>query len=48
MVGFDRDMKRDETLFATFTSAREFATVIAGAFISALLLVSAATSLPIA
>jgi hypothetical protein len=35
-------------MFATFTSAREAATVIAGAFVSALLLVSAATSLPIA
>ena len=35
-------------MFTTFTSARETATVLAGAFISALLLVSAATSLPIA
>ena len=35
-------------MFTTFTSVRETATVIAGAFISALLLVSAATSLPIA
>jgi hypothetical protein len=32
----------------TFTSIRETATIFAGAFISALLLVSAATSLPIA
>jgi hypothetical protein len=32
----------------TIASARETATVLAGAFISALLLVSAATSLPIA
>jgi hypothetical protein len=32
----------------TLASARETATVLAGAFISALLLVSAATSLPIA
>jgi hypothetical protein len=32
----------------TLSSARETATIIAGAFISALLLVSAATSLPIA
>jgi hypothetical protein len=31
-----------------FTSARETATVFAGAFVTALLLVSAATSLPIA
>ena len=35
-------------MFTTFTSVRETATVLAGAFISALLLVSAATSLPIA
>jgi hypothetical protein len=35
-------------MFATFSTARETATVFAGALISALLLVSAATSLPIA
>jgi hypothetical protein len=35
-------------MFASLTSARESATLFAGAFISALLLVSAATSLPIA
>lgn len=35
-------------MFTTLTSAREVATVFAGAFITALLLVSAATSLPIA
>ena len=35
-------------MIATFTSARDTVTVFAGAFISALLLVSAATSLPIA
>jgi hypothetical protein len=35
-------------MFATFDSARQAATVLAGAFVSALLLVSAATSLPIA
>jgi hypothetical protein len=35
-------------MFATFASARETATMFAGAFITALLLVSAATSLPIA
>jgi hypothetical protein len=34
-------------MFANFASARQNATVIAGAFISAMLLVSAATSLPI-
>ena len=35
-------------MFASFDSARNAATMMAGAFISALLLVSAATSLPIA
>ena len=35
-------------MFATVSSIRETATVFAGAFVSALLLVSAATSLPIA
>ena len=35
-------------MFANFAAARETATIFAGAFVSALLLVSAATSLPIA
>lgn len=35
-------------MFATFSTARDTATLFAGAFVSALLLVSAATSLPIA
>jgi hypothetical protein len=35
-------------MFISFSSARQAATVFAGAFVSALLLVSAATSLPIA
>ena len=35
-------------MFTSFTSARQSATLFAGAFISALLLVSAATSLTIA
>jgi hypothetical protein len=35
-------------MFTSFASARETATLFAGAFVSALLLVSAATSLPIA
>ena len=35
-------------MFISFSFARETATILAGAFISALLLVSAATSLPIA
>jgi hypothetical protein len=35
-------------MFTSFESVRQTATVFAGAFISALLLVSAATSLPIA
>jgi hypothetical protein len=47
MVGFEIGL-RGFKMFATFVSARETATVIAGAFLSALLLVSAATSLPIA
>ena len=47
MVGFD-ELKRGFSMFATFSTARETATMFAGAFLSALLLVSAATSLPIA
>lgn len=35
-------------MFTSFTSARETATMFAGAFLTAMLLVSAATSLPIA
>jgi hypothetical protein len=35
-------------MFASFSSARETATAFAGAFIAAILFVSAATSLPIA
>jgi hypothetical protein len=35
-------------MFTTFNSAREIVTIFSGALISALLLVSAATSLPIA
>jgi len=35
-------------MYASFNSIRASATIFAGAFISALLLVSAATSLPIA
>ena len=35
-------------MFASLSSVRETATIFAGAFVSALLLVSAATSLPIA
>jgi hypothetical protein len=46
MVGFD-ELKRGFSMFA-FSTARETATLFAGAFLSALLLVSAATSLPIA
>jgi hypothetical protein len=47
MVGSART-KKGFSMFATIASARETATMFAGAFISALLLVSAATSLPIA
>jgi hypothetical protein len=46
MVGSD-EMQKGFTMF-TFASVRETATVFAGALVSALLLVSAATSLPIA
>jgi hypothetical protein len=46
MVGFD-EMPRGLPMFASITSARETATIFAGAFLSAILLVSAATSLPI-
>lgn len=35
-------------MFVNYAAARETATLLAGAFVSALLLVSAATSLPIA
>jgi hypothetical protein len=48
MVGSGKTVTRGFEMFATFTSAREAATIIAGTFLSALLLVSAATSLPIA
>jgi len=46
--GSQLTITRGLPMFASFVSAREAATVIAGAFLSALLLVSAATSLPIA
>ncbi len=42
------EMTRGLPMFATFASARQAATIFAGAFISAMLLVSAATSLPLA
>jgi len=48
LIGSTQDQKRGLIMFANFASARDTATVFAGAFISALLLVSAATSLPIA
>ena len=47
MVGSEQNAKGVYQC-STFASARETATIFAGAFISALLLVSAATSLPIA
>jgi len=47
VVGSSESKKRGFTMF-TVTSIRETATIFAGAFVSALLLVSAATSLPIA
>lgn len=48
MVGFATRMQGVLIMFASLISVRETATVVAGAFLSALLLVSAATSLPIA
>ena len=47
MVGSETD-KGEFAMFTTVASIRETATVFAGAFVSAMLLVSAATSLPIA
>jgi hypothetical protein len=47
MVGFGQ-IEMGFSMSANFASARATATVFAGAFVSALLLVSAATSLPIA
>jgi hypothetical protein len=47
-MGLRRIEKGTFEMFSSFASARESATVFAGAFISALLLISAATSLPIA
>jgi hypothetical protein len=46
MVGFD-ECNKGFSMFS-IASVRETATIFAGAFLSALLLVSAATSLPIA
>jgi hypothetical protein len=46
MVGSATE-QRGYNMFASFSSARETATVFAGAFVSAMLLVSAATSLSI-
>ena len=47
MVG-RKKCKRGFPMFRSLASARETATIFAGAFVTALLLVSAATSLPIA
>jgi hypothetical protein len=47
-MGASLEMQRGSTMFSSFSSARQTATVFAGAFVTALLLVSAATSLPIA
>jgi hypothetical protein len=53
VIGIGSMVDRQEQLkglpmFTSFTTARETATVFAGALITALLFVSAATSLPIA
>jgi hypothetical protein len=42
------NIRRGRNMFMTFNSTRNAATALAGAFITALLFVSAATSLPIA
>ena len=47
MVGFGKVNAKGLPMFS-IASVRETATIFAGAFVSALLLVSAATSLPIA
>ena len=47
MVGFTRAIGEFK-MFMTFNSTRNAATAFAGAFITALLFVSAATSMPIA
>jgi hypothetical protein len=46
--GLQKQMSGEFTMFMSFNSARNSATAFAGAFITALLFVSAATSLPIA
>jgi hypothetical protein len=46
--GRDEFEKGIFAMFTSFAAARESATVLAGAFVTALLFVSAATSLPIA
>ena len=49
MAGTERQIEEgDFPMFANLATARQTATIFAGAFISALLMVSAATSLPIA
>jgi len=48
MVGFAEKQIWGLAMFMSFNSARNAATAFAGAFITAMLFVSAATSLPIA
>lgn len=47
-MGVREKCKKGVTMFNSLASVRQTATVFAGAFVTALLLVSAATSLPIA
>jgi hypothetical protein len=47
-MGLRHKCKKGPAMFTSLSSARQTATVFAGAFLTALLLVSAATSLPIA
>ena len=48
MVGSRKISKREFQMLNSFATARQTATLFAGAFITALLFVSAATSVPIA
>ena len=47
IVGTDNRL-RGFPMFQTFNTARETATIVAGAFLTAVLFISAATSFPIA
>ena len=48
MVGSTKKIQGVKDMFASLETVRQTATAVAGAFVTALLFVSAATSLPIA